>query len=262
MIFATDLDRTIFYSCKNFEKYAKEHDLDYSYIDRDKDGLNKSIMSVEALELLREFSNKHDFIPVTAREERHFYDRVRFDEFGIKFNCAILGNGSKIIYKGREDEYWKNHVKSIKESIKLDDLRTKLVREYGEDIVKETSYGFEIRNSTTIEDLSITVNGFKGINIGRDHRFAYVLLNGIGKLEALKYVMENLEKTREELITAGDSFMDIPMIEFAKEKGMLSLNGKIQDELLDRVYLGGAKIIYNLGILTSRDILDTVAEHI
>lgn len=260
MIFASDLDRTLIYSCKSFEHIEEKGS--FVYIDRDSTGLNKSIMPISAVKMLKDFTRDNNFIPVTAREERHYYDRLRFDEFGISFDYAVLGNGAIIHYKGKEDLFWKEYVKNQMDKVEKDKIKALLFDKYGEENIRETTYGYEVRSDTSYDVLEPLLKDIKGIRLGNDHRFYYVLIDGIGKLDALKYVTEKLGKTKEDLIVAGDSFMDIPMIEYAEDRGILSLNGHInkEDSYAVEAEYKGVNVVNLKGIKSCDVILSKVIE--
>ena len=113
MFFASDLDRTLIYSDKFLEEANSLYDLVEVY-----EGKNISYMSTKAMLLLRELHAKMPIVPITTRN-RMQYERIRVFQEVIQPELYVVNNGGTIIYKGKEDEVWQQHIKTEIEKLSV-----------------------------------------------------------------------------------------------------------------------------------------------
>lgn len=251
MIFASDLDRTLVFSQKNFNFVDDESVL----IDFSGDRA-VSFMTKTTINLLRELSNKINFVPVSAREHRQI-NNIRFKEHGIKVKYMIAGNGSTVVIDGIECDIWAEKVREIKESIEISAILDILEKKY--DKVRERSFGIEVFEKNIIQELIDLTSDFKGIRIEEDHRRCYVMFDGISKVGALDYLKTMLNETF--VISSGDSNMDIPMVDVS-DYFYVCLTGMYKDNYeylvdIDRMYL-----IEDTSYKASEQILLNVKKHL
>lgn len=109
-IFFSDLDQTLIYSNRQVLKY------DTSYaglvIVEEKKSAPVSFMTWRAFDLLSRLSEEIVFVPTTTRKLALF-NRLNFGP--VKINHAIIANGARIIFNGKEDLDW---YESVQEKIK------------------------------------------------------------------------------------------------------------------------------------------------
>lgn len=207
MIFASDLDRTLLFSKKNFNDCVKTKEI--SLIDIKPDGETISFMLTSVLKQLQTISKQITFIPVTAREV-HQLANVKFQENGVLFKYAITGNGSTILENGLVHKEWEKRIHSIKENIDINKLSTIIEKEFPGVKIRERSFGFEIFEKNISNKLNDIAKNFPGIRTEEDHRRSYLMYEGVDKLSALKFLQNTLND--DFVIASGDSLMDLPMI--------------------------------------------------
>jgi hydroxymethylpyrimidine pyrophosphatase-like HAD family hydrolase len=251
MIFASDLDRTMIFSHKNFEFDEKESIMvDF----RGDEGV--SFITLNSLALLKEISNTIDFVPVSAREV-HQIENIRFKENGIKIKHFIAGNGSTVVIDGKVSLEWENIVKDIKKKINIEVIRRRLTEMFPGKVIRERSFGFELFVSGIHETLLDEFKEDDSIRIEKDHRRFYVMFQGISKLDALLFLRKELRYNK--IVASGDSLMDLPMIKEA-DLGLVCLTGDLKN------YENELQIINNLvlideGIKSTDKVLKIVKEY-
>jgi hydroxymethylpyrimidine pyrophosphatase-like HAD family hydrolase len=105
--FFSDLDQTLQYSVNSAKikgPTANWPDMVVTEINQDKPS---GFMTYHAAELLREFAQKHHFVPTTTRTTAQ-YQRIRFPNIAHEY--AITTNGGKILFNGVEDKEWDKHI--------------------------------------------------------------------------------------------------------------------------------------------------------
>lgn len=206
-LFFSDLDNTLIYSHHrkiDSPKLVVEHI----------DGKEQSFMTKYTYDFLVS-ADWLRLIPVTTRTEKQ-YNRIEcFGELKIKY--AIVCNGGKLLIDGKEDEEWSYETR----------IRTQDNCEYLEGITENISYLCEnevhrpteymryVKCSNTKEVYRelIDLVDLAKVDIQMDNRKVYVFAKGITKGSAIERFMK--KRSRETLLVAGDSMMDVSMLNMA-----------------------------------------------
>lgn len=221
MIFATDLDRTIIFSKKNFQHDREKHIL----LDYNRYGEPISYIENETLDNLKDMNKKNiKIIPVTARTE-HKYNRILFRKLGLDFSTYIYNNGIDIIYNGMRLKEWDNYVFKIKSEIDME----RIYRELSINLNIKVSYltsGVLIKSGLTseIEEIIRYIEKRFDVEYSFDTEFCQILYKNLNKANSLKTLKKYYSK--EKLITAGDSKNDFEIIKIA-DKGFALSTGNI-----------------------------------
>lgn len=196
LLFATDLDRTIIYS----GKFINDSNFDVVSCVEHRNNIEVSYMLKESYELYTELlkNEKLLFVPITTRSLDQF---KRIDLFE-NIKLAVVGNGSKILYNGKELLDWSYHVLEIKRLYDLNLSYSTLIKQLEEnkkywkkdiELVEETFLYTKIdkseekivvrylNNLLDAEKWSYTIQGEK----------LYILPKGITKENALSYILSN-----------------------------------------------------------------------
>lgn len=205
MIFFTDLDGTLIRSASR--KRAGDIVVEY------KDGCEITCISSESAEVL---SGIDGVIPVTSRSIEQ-YKRIGIPGFKPKY--ALVDNGGNLLIDGVPDKEWAEWSNGIaeKHSAELAECRRLL-----ED---DPNRSFEVRlvdglflftksddPKMTLERLSAAVVGLDLYNTGAK---VYAVPKEINKGAAVKRLADVLGRRGERIVCAGDSVMDISMLEIA-----------------------------------------------
>ncbi|WP_342511893.1 HAD family hydrolase [Sporosarcina sp. FSL K6-1522] len=102
ILFTSDLDRTLIYSKRMMENYPVDGDI--IPIEYKGDDII-SYMSLDSIEMLRQFNEKQLFVPVTTRAV-YQYERIEVFQNDIQPKYAITSNGGTILVDGKVDEEW------------------------------------------------------------------------------------------------------------------------------------------------------------
>lgn len=253
MIFASDLDRTMIFSAKNFTYDSNESImLDY------REDRAVSFMTKNSLEKLKHLSHQLDFVPVSAREKNQVED-VRFSENGVLVNHFICGNGSTVVINGEISNIWESNISNIKNKLDLEHLNSMLTLNFPNEKIIERSFGFEIFIKGEESYLKNLFKDFSDIRIESDHRRSYLMFNGISKLNALQFLIKELNYSK--VVASGDSLMDLPMIQKA-DLGIVSMTGDLKN--YEKPLLKGKNIVLvenKNAIRTSDNILDLTRDY-
>jgi hydroxymethylpyrimidine pyrophosphatase-like HAD family hydrolase len=262
VIFASDLDRTLIYS----KSFINEDMKDIVPVEK-RDEEIISYMSNTSMKLLRLLSKRITFIPVTSRSLQQF-NRLTFFKNDLINKYAVVANGGILLKDNKIDVQWQKLIKSqLDEIILPEELLAKLSKFLKNPEVNSFSccdniFVYIVLKSNVIEEecvkelqLICSSYGYETVKNGRK---IYIIPYFINKWAPLKYIMEIEQET--ELITAGDSILDFPMLENSmkafvpghgelnmKYVGLLSENKKVfctknhgiysSDELLNKVCL-------------------------
>ncbi|WP_130891518.1 HAD hydrolase family protein [Fusobacterium ulcerans] len=205
-IFTTDLDNTLIYS------YKKDIGKDKILVET-KNGKKLSYMTKVSHELLKELN----FIPITTRSLEQ-YQRIKFFE-NYQPEYALTANGGILLYRGKIVKEWYQKsleisVKSIKELEKGIKLLTEdeniyfEVRKVDELFIFTKSFNIEI----VIKKLKNNLNQ-KLVDIHNHGEKLYIFPKELNKGTSLERLKKFLKA--DTVICAGDSEMDIPMLEKA-----------------------------------------------
>lgn len=260
MIFASDLDRTLIFS----KFFINEEMKDISPVE-EKDGEVMSYMSKTSMNLLSLLSKKITFIPVTSRSLEQF-NRLTFFRDSLINRYAVVANGGILLKNNEIDMHWQKLIKSqMDEIISPQGVLIALSKFLKNPQVNsfrccDNVFVYIVLKSNIIEEeylseLQPLCEGY-GYGMVKNGRKIYIIPHFINKWAPLKYIME-IEQEGE-LITAGDSILDFPMLENSmigfvpahgelnmKYRGVISENKKIictssqgissSEELLNRI---------------------------
>lgn len=206
-VFATDLDNTIIYSYK-CDIGEKKRSVELYQ------GRQISFITEKTYELLCKVNEKMLIVPTTTRTEEQ-YKRI---DLGLgHFSYALVCNGGVFLIDGKKDEEWYNT------SLQLVKSSEKSMVQAMDFLKKDSRRTFEIRwieNLFVFTKCSDVQNVVKELRIVLDDPLVDVFHNGT----KLYVVPKNLSKGRaverlkeylgiDDLISAGDSEFDIPMLE-------------------------------------------------
>ena len=199
MLFASDLDNTLIYSYKA----AKAGDI---CVER-KDGKELSFMSPEAHALLKDVAERCAFVPVTTRS----LSQYRRLDLGVKLRYAIVANGALLLVDGVVDEQWTAQTRKLLDAtlpeIEADNLLFD-VRYVDEAFIFCKSE--HPRQAMKYLQTIIDGNKFNVCGVGDK---VYIFPRFLDKGTAVKRLMERVPALG--LICAGDSELDLPMLEIA-----------------------------------------------
>ena len=199
MLFASDLDNTLIHSYRA----AKTGDI---CVER-RDGKELSFMSQETYTLLKDVSARCMFVPVTTRS----LEQYRRIDLGVKPQYAIVANGALLLIDSAVDEQWTAETRKslnaplpeIKPNSLLSDIR------YVEEafIFAKSEYPQQAVKylQTIIDD--------KRFKVCAVLNKIYILPSFLDKGTAVKRLIERVPVKC--LVCAGDSELDLPMLEIS-----------------------------------------------
>lgn len=207
MIFASDLDNTLIHSYKT----AKSGDICVEV----KDGKELSFMSPQTHLLLKDIAERYIFLPVTTRSLEQY---LRID-LGVKPKYAVIAHGALLLVDGKTDEAWSVETRKLLKSPlpKLDstvvsdtllyDIRyveNFFIFAKSEEPIKAVEYLKTILKTRIDQEL---------FEIYAVHNKVYIFPVGLNKGVAVNRLKNRLQIQR--VMCAGDSKLDIPMLETA-----------------------------------------------
>ncbi len=223
MMFFTDMDGTVIRSVSR--KRAGDINVEF------KDGCAVTCISSECARRLAELADTGSIIPVTSRSIEQ-YKRIAIPGFAPRY--AVVDNGGNLLVNGVTDKDWAEWSNGIAEECSTElAVCWKLLED-------DPGRSFEVRlvdglflftKSTeperTLERLGKADVGLDLYNTGAK---VYAIPKGLNKGAAVKRLVDVLGRRGEEIVCAGDSVMDIPMLEIADIKVFpddmgLELNG-------------------------------------
>lgn len=206
-VFATDLDNTIIYSYKH-DIGEKKRSVEV-YQER-----QISFITEKTYELLCKVNEKMLIVPTTTRTEEQ-YKRI---DLGLgHFPYALVCNGGVLLLDGKKDEKWYNTslqlVKSGEESmvqamdfLKKDSRRTFEIQ-WIENLFVFTKCN-DVQN--VVEELRLVLDN-PLVDVFHNGAKLYVVPKNLSKGMAVERLKEYLGI--DDLISAGDSEFDLPMLE-------------------------------------------------
>ena len=249
MVFASDLDRTVIYS-RSFLNDAE--DMKIRCIEF-LNGKEISYMTEKAITFLKELVKKEKIIPVTTRSIKQFRRIELFQ------NCkyVVTSNGGTILCYGQVVKEWESRINDIVE------------RNYSQmqkiiEIIKKQgfcTYQPKLVDNKFIFTMTDNVNNcynyLKEIvdtsvfEISIQRQKVYIIPHNISKEEALRFLKEKIGET--ELIVAGDSDLDVDMLNFA-DIAIIPGHANLKIEKPNAIY------IPSTGLKAGEDILKLVVE--
>lgn len=210
MLFATDLDNTMIFSHRRIGGFESEvHCVEFYQ------GRPITYMTNTAIEKLKALQRQLYVIPVTTRSISQF-NRV---EFWSTMHYAIVNNGGTILHRGNPVPQWEEYMQKVLASYDLQNvckLFCHLPNLVSNPKIVDGKFVFAKSNDveTCKQILSEKLNtkiwqiSFQGTKI-------YAIPQGITKGIALRYLCENILSCHSPVIAAGDSTLDISMLEYA-----------------------------------------------
>lgn len=255
MIFASDLDRTLIYS----NRFLNEESLTVPIRNVEvHNGRKISYMTEKAIALLRELADEMMFIPVTTRTVEQ-YQRIALFRDEIRPTYAITCNGGVVLNNGKIDEHWQDYVRA-----KIDGSAASV-----EDVKRKIE---ETADATWLESINVVDRFFvylitisplspeqvksytewadeHGWVFSLQGRKVYFIPSFINKWDAVHYVAEKVG--RKTVFTAGDSNLDVCLIEQAKF-GLIPRHGEAA------VNFGHLGLTQQTGIFAAEEIIETI----
>ncbi len=220
MIFASDLDRTLLYSRRSMGPISP--DILLQCVDR-KNGQDVVFMTSKAIDLLETVNQHCTFIPVTTRTEQEFKRIFLFDRIETKF--AITNNGGKIFADGHLVTEWSQ---ILTDRLQHDGLAKEEVQHHFASIMHPDWVGrsfdtgeflmYHILPSHLPEVEVALFSDFlqkNGWVMSVQDRKLYLVPACLSKQTALSYVEQLIDD--EVICAAGDSNLDLPMLEHARQ---------------------------------------------
>ena len=210
MILATDLDNTMIFSHRLIGSLEDTvHCVEFYQ------GRPITYMTNTTIEKLQMLMQQLLIIPVTTRSIDQF-NRV---EFWSKMPYAIIDNGGSILRNGIPISEWENHIQEVLTSYDLQEvyrLFCQLPNLVSAPKVVDNKFIFAKSNEVEAckQILCKKLNtkiwqiSFQGTKI-------YAIPQGITKGIALRYLCENILSCHLPVIAAGDSNLDVSMLEYA-----------------------------------------------
>lgn len=256
MIFASDLDRTLIYSHRSFEL----DQVNTSVRNVEKfNGKEITFMTEKAIALLHELSEEMMFMPVTTRTVEQ-YNRVILFQQEIRPPYAIACNGGVILKNGEIDRDWQDHItRKIKSSaVSVEDVKRKIegtselswlksIR-----IVDQFFVYLIIDPKSAPHELMEYYSKWAaehGWVFSLQGRKVYFIPAYINKWDAVKYVAD--KEGKKEIYTAGDSYLDVCLIENA-DFGIIPRHGEAATDF------SHLDLTEKMGILASEEIIQTI----
>ncbi|MFY4775275.1 HAD family hydrolase [Metabacillus sp. RGM 3146] len=260
MLFASDLDQTLIYSRKSFRGEIAETDIQ---LIETLEGKEISFMTNKAINLLKEVAASFVFVPVTTRTVEQ-YQRISIFQETIIPRFAITSNGGNILENGRADEEWNRKLKDLMDTqcAPIEEIAAGFDKLASEEwVIKKRNaeslflYYIIERSKIPPKELAKFTSWLEkqGWTYSLQGRKLYFVPRPVNKWNALLHVCERLNS--EKVITAGDSLLDLCMLEGAHH-AFCPLHGELGT---GEVPLQGhiMKTEKN-GILASEEILESV----
>ncbi|MFJ5623063.1 HAD family hydrolase [Peribacillus loiseleuriae] len=265
MIFASDLDQTLIYSIRSM-RLAQGCLVPAMRVVEKRGEREISYMTLAAIELLKKVADKMMFLPVTTRTVEQFRYITLFQE-EIVPSFAVTSNGGNILVKGKIDEEWQ---RLIKVKLENEALNGEKILEHFSEIANDEwvhsqhtadelfHYCLIERDSAPLDELIhfkelIDQQGWKMSLQGRK---LYFVPKAVNKWDAVAYIKE--KSNREFVAAAGDSLLDLPMLEVA-DYAIAPIHGELS-EVGNPAVKGTIYRTEQKGILAAEDILNQVLQ--
>lgn len=207
MIFFTDLDGTMIFS----HRLVNESNKDLVYCVEYYNGKPITYMTYSAIDKMKQLPC---VIPVTTRSIEQF-KRV---EFFNNSEYAVACNGGIILHNGSVDEKWSKHIDSIVAEYDLgaaQSIFNSLPKIISKPKIVDQIFVFAKSESPElcIEILKAKLNT-KIWEFVIQGQKVYAIPKTITKRNAVKYICEQLLEKNQPVISAGDTTLDISMLEY------------------------------------------------
>lgn len=198
ILFACDLDGTLIHSHKNF----RDGDICVEIYD----GREQSFISPRELNLLNKISEKILFIPVTTRSieqyRRIFWSKKFFPRY------AVVSNGSYLLNNGYQKIFLREVVTPYENELKIQLKKYSESKEFDICRIVDESFLF-LRDDVEVEKITFNTN----LTVQHTGKKIYLFPPPLNKGEALKLLIKRFSP--DKIIAAGDSEIDLPMLELA-----------------------------------------------
>lgn len=252
MIYASDMDRTLVFSKKNF---TFDSELDET-IYESSDGLTGTFMTKRTLSGLRELSKRCHFVPITARNQMK-YDQLGLTDLGIEIEYAVIANGAIVLHNGVRDTEWDRMIEERKARYAYDFVREHLSEHFSDVRYIENDLGFEIYGTGLADSFSELFRDFDGLVIVEDHSKTFLVYESVSKLAALEYVKDKIGDSF--VVTSGDSVLDLPML-LGSDVGIVPMTGNLVTVRKEFECVESMYIIDDATERASNDIISIVSE--
>ena len=219
-------------------RFINESTRDYIPIEK-KEGRVISYISKSTLKLLTNINKSILFVPVTTRTEAEF-NRIDIFKTEIIPKYAIVANGAKIIVNDGErrlEPYWEQYIEMrMKEVISPEDILKEIEKVTPKNVIlsyricdKTFVYG-KIRLDTEIpHEFIVKLRELchkYNYKLDLQTRKIHIIPEFINKWLPLEFL--KLKEKEDKIISAGDSFLDLPMLRNSY-KGFIPSHGLARD---------------------------------
>ena len=216
ILFACDLDNTLIHSYK----YRRAGDICVEHYE----GREQSFISPRTLELIKNFSEQNLFIPVTTRSIAQ-YRRIFWTE-DFKPRYAVVTNGAYFLDGDNQENFLREVATPYQDELKrqlaaADENIFTIAR-----IVDESFLFLKCRDDIDAAEISFdTVEHFG--------KKLYLFPPELNKGEALKLLIKRFSP--EKVFAAGDSSIDLPMLQLADVSFVIREIGELEKMLSSAV---------------------------
>lgn len=243
MIFASDIDRTIVFSHRFLNKDIDKESLTCVEKITDKE---ISYMTKNALDKMMEISQIVHIVPVTMRSLSE-YQRLLFSE---ELEYAIVCNGGTILRDNKPLKEWEKQINKVKPKNYKDIIA--FLQEYNRffkkdiRIVDDVYFFASIKEDLAKEkekikaNIETTLTSFKEWSVALNSNKIYIYPTEINKANALSFLKKYIEKEeykKSSLITAGDSPVDLPMLQLGNQRIIPDGSAILKEDLSKVPYL-------------------------
>lgn len=263
IIVALDMDNTTIFSPRKFFFEDGKYSPQLRAIDRL--GKHASFMTEKACELFDELTHMATVVPVTARSRVQYNRMVLPPESRLEY--SVCSNGLEVTTPEGYDLLWENELRDIVKhsTIPLSQLKflvfdslhlkgLKPTKDKG-NLVLSAHLPSEGLPEEFLEAMEYQLRG-TGYNCSLQGMKINVYPAELSKDKGLNKIIEHIGKP-EHLLIAGDSVMDLPIMEMA-DKCYYPADGEIRyDELPNGAYITKAR-----GIFGGEEILQTIVNDV
>ncbi len=213
ILFACDLDNTLIHSFR----YKRDFDVCIEWID----GKEQGYMSPRAIELLRAVQDRVELLPITTRSVEQ-YKRIVWPT-GCVPSRAITTNGAILLQNGEPDAEWQQTFQRLVHPVynDLEALRDRLLLQeetYSRVRMVNDMYLFAYCREGVDADACAAEHALPGMQVLVARRKLYFFPLGMDKGSALARIRacrsqdSAVDPVYAEVVAAGDSSIDLPML--------------------------------------------------
>lgn len=211
ILLACDLDNTLIYSYKH--RVAGDFCVEWL------DGQEQSFMTARTQELLRQLPDNVRLVPVTTRSLEQ-YQRICWPKLAKAASpqWAVCSNGGLLLAAGEPKPAWQEEAARL--VVPYEQVLTELawqlggLSEYKRCRMVDNIYLYTVcQDAATAERCLADFSGFGGLQVVRGGRKVYFLPPEINKGAAVRRLRQRWPEAV--LVAAGDSGLDLPMLEAA-----------------------------------------------